>query len=481
MKVLIGIAIIIPIVIAYVVYRNLNPGMPAACDMSRAKNRDFNNYYGVSTTQNYFSKHSADDCTSNVAFTLVLPQPVLKPDHSASSFMILSKYGTGKTLLRCEYFNRLNTSNYFPVLILNSQVNEYLERFVSGSSNGKDCTSDDCLMNWSKTEFTQMILSILVTQFIDNFYKKPFALPNIALDEKIQLIHILCFYYNGIGVIKLERFINIFLNKTDSNSYSLTGTNLQHQKSINDDETLLKSFIKDLKRFTTFRQDEHKLELLALIAKGEDFQSQLSEKLMYDNIINDLTHFTLFMKKHVKKPVVFIVDGIDENRYFFVKHRVNKKSFELFCRSALSQEIHGILMAQNFYLSLFYPDIDGINIRDAIIRIDKFPVYEIKWDTTSLINYADYFLQKMSDHASTTRCKPFANFTTLVNYENPLIAERLTEITTPRALNYFMNALIIQLNNCANNAKIPFIATYENVKAALEEVKKHSFTHYQLP
>jgi hypothetical protein len=395
--------------------------------------------------------------------------------------MILSKYGTGKTLLRCEYLNSLNTRNYFPVLILNSQISEYLERFVSGSSNGKDCTSDDCLMNWSKTEFTQMILSILVTQLIDEFNDKPFDLPNIALEEKIQLIHILCFYYNGIGLIKLQHFINAFLKKNDLNRYSLTNTISAHQKSTNDDETLLKSFIKDLKRFTILRQDEHKLELLASIAKGEDFQAQLSEKLMYDNIINDLTHFALFMKKHVKKLVVFIIDGIDENRYFFVKRKVNKKSFELFCRSALSQEIHGILMAQNLYLSLFYPDINGINIRDAIIRTDKFPVYEIKWDTTSLINYADYFLQKMSDNASTTACKSFINFTTLVNYENPLIAERLNEITTPRALNYFMNALVIQLNRCAYNAKVPFIATYENVKAALEEANKHSFNHHQLP
>ena len=133
------------------------------------------------------------------------------------------------------------------------------------------------------------------------------------------------------------------------------------------------------------------------------------------------------MKYHLNKPVVFIIDGIDENRYLFQRNAVNKKSLELFCRSSISQEIMSPVMAQNFYLSLFYPDIDGIDIKTALVRNDKFPVFTINWDKNSLMNYADYVLQKMNKNASLTRCKPFTNFKTLVNYHNPEITDIIDE------------------------------------------------------
>jgi hypothetical protein len=44
-------------------------------------------------------------------------------------------------------------------------------------------------------------------------------------------------------------------------------------------------------------------------------------------------------------------------------------------------------MANNFYLSIFYPKIDGIDIQDVINRKDKFPVHGINCNSKSLINY----------------------------------------------------------------------------------------------
>ncbi|CAF1309230.1 unnamed protein product [Adineta steineri] len=123
-------------------------------------------------------------------------------------------------------------------------------------------------------------------------------------------------------------------------------------------------------------------------------------------------------------------------------------------------------MAHNFYLSLFYPEIDGINIQDMISRNDEFSSYTINWNTKSLINYADYVLQEMNKNASTNRCVSFSSFKTLVNYSNQQSADIINRITTPRALHYFMEKLVTEMNNCVNDSTESFIATVENVANA---------------
>jgi hypothetical protein len=291
----------------------------------------------------------------------------------------------------------------------------------------------------------------------------------------------MCYYYNEQGVYKLENFINAFLRKNNISMYSGNNTNAQiAEQNKYVDKPLLIQFKNDLKKFNVLRKDSEKLELLLSVIEGEGFQHQSAKKSMSDNVFNDLTHFTLFMKNHMKKPVVFIIDGIDENRYFFQQNVVNKRSLELFCRSSISQEILSVVMAHNFYLSLFYPEIEGINIQDAIVRNDKFPVYTINWDTRSLINYADYLLQEMNKNASTTHCRSFVDFKTLVNYPDPQIADMINEIQTPRSLHYFMIELIREMNKCANDVQRPFIATYENVKMALKKSNEYVYKRHSV-
>ncbi|CAF4205609.1 unnamed protein product, partial [Rotaria sordida] len=127
-------------------------------------------------------------------------------------------------------------------------------------------------------------------------------------------------------------------------------------------------------------------------------------------------------------------------------NEVNKAALELFCRSSVSHAILPMVMANNFYLSIFYPKIDGINIEDAIIRKDKFPTHTITWNTTSLLNYADYVLQEMNKNTAKTRCEAFTDFKTLVNYSNKQIANIIAKIPTPRALHCFIVALIREMN-----------------------------------
>ena len=381
--------------------------------------------------------------------------------------MILAKYGTGKSLLRCKYLNSLKSEDYFKILILNKQINEYLERFISETStNGKDCRNENCLIGWSKNEFAQFILSLLVTQFIETFQKDQFHLPDISLDEKIELIMIICYYYNDHGVYKLENFINSFLKKTDT-YYSARKANGQILERNNfQDKPLLTHFKKDLNKLRVIRKDDKKLELLLSIVEGEGYQHTTIEKTLSDNVFNSLTYFTLFMKNHMNKPVVFIIDEI---QYISQQKNDYKTSLELFARSSISPEILSSVMAENFYLSLFYPDIEGVNIQDAIIRSDKFPVYTINWDSRSVLHYADHLLQKMKKTASRNRCKSLPDFKTLVNYSNEATADIIDRIPTPRALHYFMEKLITEMNKCTNDVENPFIATHDNVNNAFKK------------
>jgi hypothetical protein len=176
----------------------------------------------------------------------------------------------------------------------------------------------------------------------------------------------------------------------------------------------------------------------------------------------------------MNKTSVFIIDGIDENQYFFQEKSVNKDAMKLFGRSSVSRQIVAKAMAQNFYLSIFYPKINGVNIDDVIIKRDKFPTLSIDWSTNSLINYADYVLQQMNKNASKSRCQSFKDFKTLVNYSDKRIAEIINQISTLRELHFFMTELIKQMNDHAGIVKNSFIATFENVKAAFKKSIEHS-------
>jgi hypothetical protein len=466
-----GVAI--GLILGYFYTYESNSSYYNACDISKAENRDFHNYYGILNKRIHFIAQMADECSSNILIQTVIPPGVLKQDKSASSFMILSKYGTGKTLLRCHYFNNLPSNDYFKILILNTQLNEYLQRFVAETAPDRRYSeTENYLIGWSKTEFVQLILSLLVTQFVDAFEKEQFDLPNMSLDEKIELITIVCYYYNEQDVSKLENFVNSFLKRSDISMYSTNKAKIRigDQDSFVD-KTLFTHFKRDLKKFSILRKDGKKLELLLAIVEGEGYQHIAIDKTMSDNVFNSLTHFTLFMKKRVKQPVVFIIDGIDENQYFFQENSAHKTSLELFYRSSISSEILSAVMAQKFYLSLFYPEVVGINIQDAIIRNDNFPVYKIEWNTKSLINYADYLLKEMNENALTTRCEVLPDFKKLVNYGNTQIAVIINQIQTPKALRHFMFELIQEMNNCANDVEEPFIATYENVDTAFKKTR----------
>jgi hypothetical protein len=102
----------------------------------------------------------------------------LKLDYSASSFLTLAKYGTGKTVLRCEYAKSLKT---------------YIERFVKRKSkNEENCENVNCLSEWIENEFAQLILSTLVTEFINTMQNKKNVMKDISIAEKIELITIMC-------------------------------------------------------------------------------------------------------------------------------------------------------------------------------------------------------------------------------------------------------------------------------------------------
>ncbi|CAF0730080.1 unnamed protein product [Adineta steineri] len=443
------------------------PQPPSSCNMTIAKNRNFHNYYGIIGMTNHFTADPAQECQASIIYQPTLPQMILKPDHSASSFMTLAELGTGKTLLRCEYLRSLSSNDYLKLTILDKQVTQYLDRFV----HEMDGETKNYLVDWSENEFAQLLLSTLVTNFIDSYDTHKHNGTDLSLAEKINLITIICYYYNGLGTSQLEKFVNWFLNKGLWSQYKADGEHVQQSKHHN--QQLLNHLIGDLNKFSILNKNSERLGLLLIILEGEGFQNRAIAKHLYGEHFKDLVEFSSFIKTYFKKTPVFVIDGIDQNVHFVGNE--NRDSFESFCRSSVSPSILSMVMANHFYLSLFYPKIHGVNIKDFIARKDKFPIHTISWSTKSLINYADYVLQEMNKNANDTRCKAFPDFKILVNYADKRNAEVINKIPTPRALHRFIAELIPEMNNDANNVVEPFEATFENVDTAY----KNSFESFE--
>ena len=461
--------IAVPILLSVVAYfwSRSNP----SCDMQQASNRNFNNYYGIINMTNHFADPTADACNARIVFSAAMPQAILKADNTASSFLVLAKYGTGKTLLRCEYINSLSPEKFFKAVILNKQISEYLDRYILEVKKKEiGCEKSSCLSGWSGDHFAQSMLSVLVTEFIDEYHSKKLTFPQMALHEKIDLVTIICYYYNGVGTSRLESFINSFLEKKSNSEYRAIDATVEiPERNVHFDKPLYARFKSDLQEFLVLKKDLTRFQLLLHVIEGENFTQEMVNKYLHGKVLQHLVEFSLFIKSNLHKSVVFVIDGIDENGEFFHDNKVRKGSLESFGRASVSQEILALVMAQHFHLSIFYPKIDGINIEDAIIKKDKFPTYKIKWSTKSILNYADYVLQEMNKDASNSRCVPFTDFETLVNFSNRKVAEIIQKIPTPRALHFFVIALIGEMNDDAKSVKPPFIATFKNVLTAYDE------------
>jgi hypothetical protein len=145
---------------------------------------------------------------------------LLNSDNSASSFLTLARSGTGKTLLRCEYYKSLKSDNYLKILILNNQISEYINRYATkNGTNEKNCEDKNCLHGWSENEFGQLLLSILVTEFVDTFQNGKKKFQDTSMEEKIELITIICYYYHGSRTSNLEDFVNNLLGKPRNSKF----------------------------------------------------------------------------------------------------------------------------------------------------------------------------------------------------------------------------------------------------------------------
>jgi hypothetical protein len=443
----------------------------SSSDTNPIEQKRFSEYFGICPYTNHFSTHKTDECNLSVVFESVFPAAIIDAPNSPMSFLVLSKYGSGKSLLRCLYLNNLQSSDYLKVLISTKELNEYLGRFVAETSTiGDKHEKEHSLIGWKKYEFAQMVLSASVTQFINLFNQEQFQVPKISLNEKLELLTIICYYYNDLSIDKLETFVNVFLDKSQTSPYKIDKIQFQvNEEGSNRDKSILTYFKRDLKKLSVISQDQKKLVLLLGIMESQNYQYTAVEKAMSEAVFQSLTQFTQFMKDYVTRPVVFVIDGLDENQYFFNENTANKLSLELFYRSSFSFEILSSVMAKNFYLALLYPDVQHVSIQEPVFRGEQLPTYTIEWNIKLLINYADYVIKHINQMPSTTRVKTLPNFSTLVNYDKPEIAAIIKHIQTPRALNFFMTELINEMNTLTNYVLTPLPITQQNITTAFQK------------
>ncbi|CAF3435765.1 unnamed protein product [Rotaria sp. Silwood2] len=161
------------------------------------------------------------------------------------------------------------------------------------------------------------MLSVLVTEFIENYSQTKTKFIDIPIEKRIYLVTIICYYYNGDNISQLEDFVNIFFGKADASSYKAIKAQAQVQeRDVYQDKPLLAHFINDLNKFSTLNKNVEKLHLLLAIIEGEGFEYELRHKTIPGHVLRDLTDFSLFITKHTRKIPVFIIDGIDDASAF---------------------------------------------------------------------------------------------------------------------------------------------------------------------
>jgi hypothetical protein len=171
-------------------------------------------------------------------------------------------------------------------------------------------------------------------------------------------------------------------------------------------------------------------------------------------------------------PINVILDGLDENKYFFALDQNDKPKIEAlqkFIDSALGESLQSLAVGGALYFFYSFPKISNLHLPPIKTKI---PTISIEWKFSDLANYANFQLQLM--HASRKNaCAKLPEFEEMIPYKsNPEILELLKKhLVGPRSLHKFMRKLISQWS-IDNKFVKPFNTTLEDIKQIMEIFEK---------
>ncbi|CAF2536572.1 unnamed protein product [Rotaria sp. Silwood2] len=173
-----------------------------------------------------------------------------------------------------------------------------------------------------------------------------------------------------------------------------------------------------------------------------------------------------------------IVDSLDESNFFFNSADPNLSTLQIFADSITNDDIlhlalgnwgEGTEIKNSFVFYVFIAKNPTTLMNISWNRQDKIPIIDLKWDELQLINYIDYVFDYLRTKAR-YQCKSLPDICFLLG-ERTSCVDTMKQLRHPRDFHIFFGILIKHMSTVCTERNPPFIATQEDLNAALAETK----------
>lgn len=379
----------------------------------------------------------------------------------APSIILLAIFGAGKTHIRNYRLAQLTADTHIVVNLTGNDAffNGYLQSYLENVKKQADENIDeDRLFSdyFNSKDFLNIMITELVARIQHEFDKShPFWFDwNLELKEVQEKFRIEC-------------LLNFYSKKSEQKNQVIKDV------SVDKEITPIQNLYGNVRIFNKEQIEVNTINLARLARKRNlspvDFLRQTDKP---DLVLNQLAEF---LRIHLKKRIVFVVDSLDESKFFFgsndaKENKTKTKALQAFVDAIATTEVLAMALGQNqiFDIMIFLPHVDGIKV-DKWTRTDKIPVVNLTWELNMLSNYADFMLSEMSKQDA-LRCKPIpTSFEELLGgAENEQLA--LEGLRQPRDLHRFMHKLMNIMNANAKQKQVPFIATEKEIRLAKSQL-----------
>lgn len=439
----------------------------STCDLKSPSNIDFNKFYSIENNPFATTKKSEQRKSFEPFF-----EPIFKDYLKSPSMIVLGDQGVGKTHFKNYRLAKLDDSS--STLVVKIFINHFLEIFYENIKFFHHSRNPDFELifpdYFNSNDFIHIMIAELVHTFISqietNRGELAKSLKAIGFDERFRIACILSFFsrsHQSLKKIVREDFL-FDMDRPEPNK------NLKFSPEI----ALLHAKI----RIFDNEQKKNVLNELGQLNNGDLSTPANVLDDSPDRILNKLCNF---LKTHLNKKILFVVDSIEEITYLFNSLEDKKKSSYVLKSVRAMQKLVDSIVTDNvlsmaastsdsaFDIFVFLPLIHEIEI-DKWKHTDKIPVVRINWDAAMLKDYANFILDFLAKQMGNGMCRPMATSFDVFLGGNSAMA--LEVIKSPRDLNRFMQKLIQIMNSDQlRSGGDPFIARKQDVQAALEELK----------
>jgi hypothetical protein len=199
--------------------------------------------------------------------------------------------------------------------------------------------------------------------------------------------------------------------------------------------------------------------------------------------VEELRIFVRIMKRVHQKILKIVIDGLDENYFFFQGTSMVVPNLLTFVKSALDRNIISIFLPGDLKIYYLFPNFvvqvpditqsrGGVKMQAVTAidyftktmppeerhRFDKLPLFELSWPFERLFyGQADFTLDYIRrKNSENSRCVPLPSIRTLLGLDNPEHVTLLSNLRHPRDLNSFMQEMMLRLQDVSVSGSSDF-------------------------